>query len=99
MSVPDLHDAAGRGDVAEMWQLVATGVDADGADERGLTALHVAAFNGHVEATKTLVQLSAGIQAKAARGETPLHGAVTKGRRGGGKGASAAERRHGGEGC
>jgi len=80
MSVDDLHKAAERGDVAEVRRLVATGVDVDGVDANKITALHFAAGNGHVEALKTLLQLSANIQAKtAAQGATPLHMAAAHG--------------------
>ena len=45
----------------------------------GKTPLHVAAYYGQVEALKTLLQLSADIQAKTADGMTPLHVAAGNG--------------------
>jgi ankyrin repeat protein len=80
MSVDDLHDAAERGDVAEIRRLVAAGVDVNGVDAANkTTALHFAAADGHVEAVKILLQLSADIEAKTAEGMTPLHVAVVCG--------------------
>ena len=80
-NMADLHQAARHGDVAEIRRLVAAGVDVNEVDEAygGETPLHIAAYNGHVEAVQTLVQLSAGIEAKNVNGATPLHYAAIDG--------------------
>jgi hypothetical protein len=52
--------AAGRGDVAEMRRLVAAGVDVDELGEDEGTALLWAAYYGHVEAIRVLVELGRG---------------------------------------
>ena len=50
-----LQQAAQRGDVAEMRRLVANGRNVNERDANGVTALHVAAVYGHVEAMRALV--------------------------------------------
>jgi|TARA_B110000503_G_C6778773_1_gene262412 ankyrin repeat protein len=54
----DLHDAAGDGDVVTIRTLVAQGADVEAVDDDGDRPLHVAALEGHVEAVKTLVELT-----------------------------------------
>jgi ankyrin repeat protein len=54
----DLHDAAGDGDVVTIRTLVAQGADVEAVDDDGDWPLHVAALEGHVEAVKTLVELT-----------------------------------------
>ena len=44
-----------------------------------ITPLHLAAYNGHMEAINTLVELSADIEAKTANEATPLHWAASEG--------------------
>jgi hypothetical protein len=55
-----LHDAAWSDDVAEMRRLVAAGVDVDELGEDEGTALLWAAYYGHVEAIRVLVELGRG---------------------------------------
>ena len=56
----------------------------------GLTALHFTTPEGHVEAVKTLVQLSADIEAKTARGATLLRPRKPQVSRGQGAGRAGA---------
>jgi hypothetical protein len=61
-------------------QVVAAAWRGRGAnDDDGWTPLHLAAFNGHVEAIGALELLGADKEAKSARGETPLYLAAGKG--------------------
>jgi ankyrin repeat protein len=52
--------------------LVQHGADADATDEAGQTALHVAATNGKLLATETLLSLGANANLKDDEGKTPL---------------------------
>lgn len=72
--------AAAAGDTSEVRALLAKGVDPDGMDRHGLTALHWAAREGRVEAMRTLVAAGAGVDRRdaAANGWTPLMHAIHK---------------------
>jgi hypothetical protein len=59
--------------------VVELGADKQAKDTRGATALHFAAFAGHVEAITALEQLGADEDAKNAFGATPLHMAASNG--------------------
>jgi ankyrin repeat protein len=59
--------------------LVQLGVDKDAKGVGGVTPLHVAAINGHVEAVKTLAQLGADIAARTDDGLTPLQVSIRAG--------------------
>ncbi|MGA7488404.1 MAG: ankyrin repeat domain-containing protein [Xanthobacteraceae bacterium] len=54
-----LHDAAARGDVAEIEQLIAEGEKPKIQDANSRTPLHVAAFLGRHEAARALIRLGA----------------------------------------
>jgi hypothetical protein len=54
-----LHDAAARGDTAEIDRLIAAGEKPDIQDARSRTPLHVAAFRHHHAAARTLIRLGA----------------------------------------
>jgi len=73
--VPDLVRAAGRGDLAEVTRLLASGEDPNGADDYQLTALHGAAKKGHARIVSLLLRHGAKVNASATalHGETPLH--------------------------
>ena len=71
--VMDLYDAAKSGDVVELRRLVAAGADVEGQrGELGWGPLHQAAYTGHVEVLRVLVELGAN-KAKTFTGLTPLH--------------------------
>ena len=59
--------------------LMVLGVDKEAKAVSGETPLHLAAFSGHVEAIKALVQLGANKEAKNVNGRTPLHAAAFNG--------------------
>jgi ankyrin repeat protein len=81
-------------------QLVAVGADVDEQrGEHGATALHAAAFKGHVEAMRVLVgELGADKDSRALLGLTQLARRGSQGAGGGGKDVGATGRRQGGEG-
>lgn len=53
--------------------LIEHGASVSAKDGEGLTALHAAARDGHVEMAKVLIAAKAKIDAKGVAGETPLH--------------------------
>ena len=57
------------------------GVPVDGVDERGRTALHVAAYEGKLEAARVLLELGASVHVADHRGRTALHLAAFADRR------------------
>ena len=76
-TITDLHNAAARGDVAEITRLLDAGADIEARAGSGYTALHAAAFGGHSEAIITLLGRGTNIQARADEyGTTALHLAV-----------------------
>ena len=76
----NLHEAAGDGDVAEVRQLMAAGAEVDEKGEHGMTPLHWAATEGHVETVRVLVEeMGADKDAKAVNGATALHFAADNG--------------------
>ena len=79
MAAP-IHDAAAAGDTAKIQQLLDSGAKPD--DVRpgdDATALHVAVFDGKVDAVKLLIKDGASINAHTTAGYTPLHLAALKG--------------------
>jgi hypothetical protein len=80
-SAMDLHFVAGNGDVLGARRLVAAGADVNKQHgEDGPTPLHLAAYMGHVEMLKVLVELGADVDAQAANGETALQFSVRSGK-------------------
>src|SRR5262245_42515917 len=76
----DLFDAAG----AQDWKTVEGLLDADpkgiaARNEKGLSLLHVAAIEGHKDATELLLARGADVNAQDQDGVTPLHFAVNWG--------------------
>ena len=59
-------------DVAESRRLVAIGVDVNGVDDNGWTALHVAATFGDKRTTKRLAEGGAKTDVRDIHGTTPL---------------------------
>ncbi len=75
-----LYQAARDGDVAEVRRLIASGADSNGAEETtfGRMALHRAAFNGHVDCVRVLVEGGASVDKRDRFGLTPLHWAASR---------------------
>ena len=71
---PLLHDAAKRGDVAQLLRALDQ-VGRDEIDQRqlGYAAIHLAAKGGHAEALELLLESGACVAARASDGATPLH--------------------------
>ncbi|NTS77829.1 ankyrin repeat domain-containing protein [Catenovulum sp. SM1970] len=74
---PALHDAAMRGDLAEVKALIKDGADVNKLNQQGATPLHWAAFKGHLDVAKYLVGQGAKINAITEKGSTPLRLAKT----------------------
>jgi ankyrin repeat protein len=69
-----LHDAAGRGDLAEVERLLAAGMQVNRFDELGKTPLHHAAAGGHLEVMRRLLSAGADVNAcdDSQAGDSPL---------------------------
>ena len=79
-SESQLINAANRGDVATVLQLVGVGVNVNAKDSTGVTALTQAAWGGHSEIVRILLVSGADPDAKDDRADmTPLMWAVWKG--------------------
>ncbi|THG15840.1 hypothetical protein TEA_023863 [Camellia sinensis var. sinensis] len=78
-SVVSLARAARIDDVLAMKSCIAEGVNVNGKDQNGWTALHRAAFKGRIESVKTLVSNGAQIDLLDDGGYTPLRRAVERG--------------------
>lgn len=75
-----LSEAAMRGDRAALVSLLKQGVDIDGAQGDGSTALHWAAFNDDLETTKILIAAGANVKVTTREGAiTPLFMAANNG--------------------
>src|ERR1700689_2554336 len=75
-----LSEAAMRGDHAAITSLLSQGVDIDGAQGDGSTALHWAAFNDDLETAKALLAAGANVKVSTREGGiTPLFMACTNG--------------------
>jgi len=81
MSWIALHNAAYKGDVAEVERQLRAGVDVNRQDDGdGRTALHYAAEKGHHPVLRTLLQAGADVQATTNRWQqTALHLAACNG--------------------
>ena len=79
-SAVSLVAAARRGYLETIRALVVqAGVDVNGADDSGLTALFVAAEEGHVDVIRVLVELGAHVRKRNERGDAALCGAAMHG--------------------
>ncbi len=65
-------DAAKKGEEQQIKNILKNGVDVNIKDKEGWTALHQAAFNGHIKIAKYLIQKYADVNAKEVDGWTPL---------------------------
>lgn len=74
-----LHEAAKRGDLAQLAKLLDEGESVDGI-RFGFAPLHIAAKAGHADAVAMLLDRGAHINARATNGESALHGAAENNR-------------------
>ena len=72
-------DAARRGDVPMLETFIEAGYSLDTRDEKGYTALILAAYHGHGPAVERLLAAGADACAQDERGNTALMGAIFKG--------------------
>ena len=72
-------DAARRGDTLMLDEFIQAGYGLNTADERGYTALILAAYNGQAAAVEQLLAAGADACSKDKRGNTALLGAIFKG--------------------
>ncbi|WP_434628108.1 ankyrin repeat domain-containing protein [Pseudomonas sp. Z1-29] len=72
-------DAARRGDVPMLDTFIQAGYSLDTRDEKGYTALILAAYHGHAPAVERLLAAGADACAQDKRGNTALMGAIFKG--------------------
>ena len=73
-------EAAKDGDVGRVKQLARDGAPVNWADTNGITALHVAAGNGHLAVVRCLVkELNADVNQALKDGDTPLYIAAHQG--------------------
>ncbi|KAL5103364.1 Protein phosphatase 1 regulatory inhibitor subunit 16B [Taenia crassiceps] len=72
-------EAAARGDIDEVKQLLQAGVNPDVTNEDGLTALHQSCIDNNVEMCNLLLENNANVNAKDNELWTPLHAAATCG--------------------
>lgn len=72
--------AAANGHTARVNYLLRLGADIDYADDRGLTALHHAAYSGWEDTVDSLLSSGANSEAQAVICGTPLHLAAVRGR-------------------
>ncbi|MDQ7976906.1 glutaminase A [Paraburkholderia sp. SARCC-3016] len=80
--IVDLCWAAAKGDTKEIQRLVASGIDINGADYDGRTALHIAASEGQAVAVQYILQNGGNRDAKDRWGNTPLKDARRSGNAG-----------------
>ena len=79
-SVDTVPDAAMAGDVAAVRALLKSGADVNAAQGDGVTGLHWAARQGHVDLANTLIVAGANVRATTRFGAiTPLHLAAERG--------------------
>lgn len=74
-----LKRAAIKGDSAKITRLLDGGADASASDKNGITALYVAAADGHLEVAAVLLERGAFVDAPDSFGTTPLHRAAATG--------------------
>ncbi|KAF2346625.1 Ankyrin repeat-containing domain [Trinorchestia longiramus] len=74
-----LMDAAAKGAVEDMKQLLENGLDPNAKNQEGLTALHNSCIDGNPEMVKLLLEHGASVNVSDKDGWTPLHAAATCG--------------------
>ncbi|KAK1703006.1 ankyrin repeat-containing domain protein [Colletotrichum lupini] len=73
-----MYDAARKGDLAIFRQALPAGLPANMTNEKGDTLLMLAAYHGHADLVKLLIQHGADANRLNDRGQSPLAGAVFK---------------------
>ncbi|MFG1811800.1 ankyrin repeat domain-containing protein [Streptomyces sp. NPDC049040] len=76
-----VFDLARLGDTAKLAAYIDAGVPANLTNDRGDTLLMLAAYHGHADTVRALLQRGAEVDRANDRGQTPLAGAVFKGER------------------
>ncbi|ORY48730.1 ankyrin [Rhizoclosmatium globosum] len=71
-----MHEAAKRGNVAFLAELLAAGVSVNGLDRAGNSPLHWAARAGKTDVVRMLLEQKPAINSKNKLGDTPLHNAA-----------------------
>ncbi|KAM0724020.1 hypothetical protein Q7P37_001011 [Cladosporium fusiforme] len=74
-----LFDFARAGDTASLSQYLSAGIPANFTNHKGDTLLMLAAYHGHAETVRVLVEKGADVNAINDRGQSPIAGAVFKG--------------------
>ncbi|OPY79824.1 MAG: Phosphocholine transferase AnkX [Syntrophorhabdus sp. PtaU1.Bin058] len=69
----ELDDAAMKGDVARVRQLLEQGADVNSGDKLKYTPLHKAAESGYADIVKLLIEKGANVSARTEYKQTPLH--------------------------
>lgn len=81
--LPSLHDAAVNGDTERLKQLLASCDDVNcQEEEQGYTPLHLTSAEGHLSATRVLLEFGASPHLMDYEGYSPLHLAATQGKTG-----------------
>ena len=76
-----LRESAQVGNLEKLLRELESGTPVDCTSyASGKTSLHEAAYAGHVDVVRLLIERGADVEAKDATGETPLHCAVAQGR-------------------
>ena len=73
-----LHDAATKGDTLSVLQLIGDGVEIDCVNEKGWSALVMAAFNQHLDTVKVIIDAGANVNHQSVNGTTVFMYAKTK---------------------
>ncbi|KAH7192407.1 ankyrin repeat-containing domain protein [Fusarium flagelliforme] len=73
-----MYDAARKGDVATLEQALPAGLPPNLTNDKGDTLLMLAAYHGHADLVKVLIQHGADPNRLNDRGQSPLAGAVFK---------------------
>jgi len=74
--VTTLHEAADKGDIRVVEELISEDSDVDSRDKEGRTALHHAAISGDILITAALLNAGANPDIQDKSGRVPLHYAV-----------------------
>lgn len=74
-----LFDFARAGDTASLSQYLSAGIPANLTNHKGDTLIMLAAYHGHAETVRVLVEKGADVNAINDRGQSPIAGAVFKG--------------------
>ena len=72
-------DLARDGRTAELLEFVDHGLPVDAQDEAGNTALMLAAYRGHPETVRALIERGADVNLRNNRDQSPIAGALFKG--------------------